>query len=110
MPEMQKTIDHLNQLKAELLVRSHAIGEDIHHKKEPVEKDFAEQVTQRDNDDVLKAIDGETQQTIRLIDNALSRIKAGTYGTCATCGKQIAQARLDALPYVTTCIDCAEKA
>lgn len=108
MSELQTTIDQLNQLKTELTQRIKAIGDDIHHKTEPVEKDFAEQVTQQENDDVLKAIDGEAQQTVRLIDNALARIKAGTYGTCSICGEEIAGARLKALPYVTTCIRCAE--
>ena len=108
MSELQNTIDQLNQLKAELTQRIKAIGDDIHHKQDPVEKDFAEQVTQRENDDVLNAIDGEAQQTVRLIDNALAHIKAGTYGSCSICGEKIAEARLKALPYVTTCIDCAE--
>mgnify|MGYP001813856941 FL=1 len=108
MSSMQATIDHLNKLRGELTRRHEAIDADVHHKKEPVEKDFAEQVTQRENDDVLNAIDGEAQQTLRLIDAALKRIEAGTYGTCSVCGEEIPQARLKALPYVTTCIDCAE--
>ena len=28
---------------------------------------------------------------------------------CSLCGKEIAQARLEALPGVTTCIECAKK-
>jgi RNA polymerase-binding protein DksA len=40
------------------------------------------------------------------IDAALQRIEEGTYGTCANCGTQIPEARLEALPWATTCIDC----
>ena len=98
----------LLKLRNELKSRVDAIDEDIHHKKEPVEKDFAEQVTQLENDDVLFAIDGEAQHTIHLIDAALDRIKKGMYGTCANCGEKIPDNRLAALPYVTTCINCAE--
>ena len=105
---MQATIDHLKQLHSELTRRHEAIDADVHHKKEPVEKDFAEQVTQRENDDVLNAIDGEAQQTLRLIDAALIRIEDGSYGTCSECGEEIPAARLEALPYVTTCVNCAE--
>ena len=108
MSSMQATIDHLNKLRSELTKRHEAIEADVHHKTEPVEKDFAEQVTQRENDDVLNAIDGEAQQTLRLIDAALKRIEAGTYGICSECGEEIPAARLKALPYVTTCINCAE--
>lgn len=108
MSSMQATIDQLNELRSELTRRHEAIEADVRHKKEPVEKDFAEQVTQRENDDVLNAIDGEAQQTLRLIDAALKRIEAGTYGICSECGEEIPAARLKALPYVTTCIKCAE--
>ena len=107
MPYQVNTVQLL-RLRQELKHRVDAIDADIHHKEEPVEKDFAEQVTQRENDEVLFAIDGETQQTIHLIDAALARIKDGVYGTCASCGEKIPDARLAALPYVTTCIDCAE--
>lgn len=108
MSSNQATLEKLQTLRSELKHRIEAIESDVHHKKEPVEKDFAEQVTQRENDDVLTAIDEEAQQTVRLIDAAIVRIKAGTYGTCAVCGNDIAEKRLRALPYVTTCIDCAE--
>jgi DnaK suppressor protein len=40
------------------------------------------------------------------IDGALRRIEAGTYGTCENCGKPIAPARLEAMPWATLCIDC----
>jgi len=108
MTSNQATIENLQALRDELTHRIESIEADIHHKKEPVEKDFAEQVTQRENDDALMAIDEEAQQTVRLIDAALARLKEGNYGICANCGIKIPEARLAALPYVTTCVDCAE--
>ena len=59
----------------------------------------------------LKGVDIETrdaQQTIHLIDEALSRIRDGVYGICSSCGEKIPDKRLAALPYVTKCINCAE--
>lgn len=108
MPPFKVNIDQLQQLKKELTRRIEAIEADVHHKKEPVEKDFAEQVTQRENDEVLLAIDEEAQQTVHLIDAALARIKNGSYGSCSVCGEKIPDKRLEALPYVTTCVSCAE--
>ena len=107
MPFKINTVQLL-RLRKELSDRIDAIEADIHHKKEPVEKDFAEQVTQRENDDVLIAIDDEAQHTVMLIDAALDRIKEGSYGTCSICNEKIAEQRLAALPYVITCITCAE--
>lgn len=108
MSSNQDTLEKLQTLRKELTNRIEAIDQDIHHKKEPVEKDFAEQVTQRENDEVLTAIDEEAQQTVYLIDAALARIEEGNYGICAICGIDIPEKRLSALPYVTTCISCAE--
>ncbi|MCW2841828.1 MAG: DNA-binding protein [Aeromicrobium sp.] len=41
------------------------------------------------------------------IDAAVRRVEDGTYGTCASCGRPIAPARLDARPVAGTCIACA---
>lgn len=40
------------------------------------------------------------------VNAAIERLDAGTYGKCVRCGKDIAARRLEALPYVTLCIDC----
>ena len=40
------------------------------------------------------------------VDMALERIREGTYGACESCNEQIPLARLQALPYATSCIDC----
>ncbi len=40
------------------------------------------------------------------IEHALQRIAAGVYGRCEFCGGKISEARLNALPYTNTCIDC----
>ena len=39
---------------------------------------------------------------------ALSRLEAGTYGTCSRCSEEIPAARLKALPTATLCITCKE--
>src|SRR4051794_2453967 len=40
------------------------------------------------------------------IEKALARINQGTYGQCEFCQAKIPVARLNALPYSTTCVDC----
>jgi len=40
------------------------------------------------------------------IERALARMKQGTYGVCEVCQIRIPVARLNALPYSTTCIEC----
>lgn len=39
---------------------------------------------------------------------ALNRLDNGTYGICESCGRSIASARLEAIPFVRFCVKCAE--
>jgi RNA polymerase-binding transcription factor len=40
------------------------------------------------------------------IDDALARVEDGTYGVCEGCESDIAEARLEALPFTRLCINC----
>ena len=44
------------------------------------------------------------------VDAALARVDEGSYGTCADCGKEIGQARLEFRPESIYCVDCKAKA
>lgn len=52
-----------------------------------------------------------TSQSGRLIyhiDQALKRIRNGTYGKCHECGKPIQKRRLTAVPHARLCIECKQ--
>jgi RNA polymerase-binding transcription factor DksA len=40
---------------------------------------------------------------------ALERVDQGDYGQCVECGENIAPARLNAMPEVTTCVRCQDR-
>ena len=63
----------------------------------------ASQVFEQQRDLALR--DRATQQ-LALVDAALERLDAGTFGTCQRCGQPIADARLEALPWAAHCIGC----
>lgn len=44
------------------------------------------------------------------IEEALERMREGSFGICEDCGTNIPMARLDALPYATRCIKCQREA
>jgi DnaK suppressor protein len=46
--------------------------------------------------------------TLALIETSLERIEEGTYGQCEECGVKIPKTRLNAIPYATLCVRCAE--
>ena len=43
---------------------------------------------------------------VELIDEALDRIEAGTYGVCCGCKQLINEERLEYFPMAALCIDC----
>jgi DnaK suppressor protein len=40
------------------------------------------------------------------LERASARLRAGQYGTCESCGEPIEPARLEVMPYATTCVAC----
>jgi RNA polymerase-binding protein DksA len=50
-------------------------------------------------------LEEHAQAVLKEIDAALRRIEDGTYGKCEVCGRDIDEARLEARPWATLCID-----
>lgn len=98
----------LKNKRDELLLRAERLHRDVHHREEPIEKDFAEQAVELENLEVLLELDRETRLELRNVLEALTRIEDDEYGFCQQCGDAIAEARLNALPYTQTCIRCAD--
>ena len=69
--------------------------------------DIATNTYDRELDSTLEESE---EQHLDHIDAALKRIEEGTYGTCENCGQPIGIERLEAMPWVTLCIDCKRKA
>ena len=71
-------------------------------------KDAEEQSVQDFVQDVELALMEMKSETLAQIDEAIRRLEAGAYGTCANCAREIAEARLKALPFATLCLECQE--
>jgi DnaK suppressor protein len=54
-----------------------------------------------------RALIGQLEETLLAVEQALSKLDSGTYGVCESCGKQIGEDRLEAMPASRYCIDCA---
>jgi DnaK suppressor protein len=100
----------LEQQKQELMARAAKVRADITRSSGPLDKDFAEQVVQMENDAVLAGIGEATAAELAQINRALAQLEAGTYGVCSRCGRAIDARRLQALPYSDRCITCAAAA
>jgi DnaK suppressor protein len=114
------TAEELNQVRTEL--ESDAVG--LHADIEKTAAEMADRLTDSAKDagddeaDVgAKAFEREhdlalAQNAQDLLDQgerALSRIDAGTYGVCESCGEPIGKARLMAFPRATLCVACKQR-
>ncbi|MDP2902593.1 MAG: TraR/DksA family transcriptional regulator [Methylovulum sp.] len=99
----------LCEMLEELGGRLAKITDDVRHTDQPVEKDFAEQATQTENDQVLDYLGNAARAEVAQIKQAITRIDKGEYGLCEACGGPIREERLKALPYASLCIQCAGK-
>jgi RNA polymerase-binding transcription factor DksA len=97
----------LQQMESEYRQRIEAIDRDLSQKSEA---DFAEQATQRENDDVLRSLKLEAEIEHRRVQAALDRAASGHYGECTRCGEAVEPARLEAMPQAENCVRCANAA
>jgi DnaK suppressor protein len=49
------------------------------------------------------------RETLLKIDEALRKLREGTYGICEDCGEEISEPRLKILPFAIFCTDCQER-
>ncbi|HEX9547985.1 MAG TPA: TraR/DksA C4-type zinc finger protein [Acidimicrobiales bacterium] len=57
-----------------------------------------------------EALSKSLLETLAEVEHALLKFTGSTYGTCESCGRPIASARLEAKPEARYCIECASKA
>ncbi|HEX4946740.1 MAG TPA: TraR/DksA family transcriptional regulator [Blastocatellia bacterium] len=108
MEDYEPIRQQLNERHAAIRMRLQKITRDVQHANEPLNADFAEQAVQRENDEVLDALDNSIRAEIKQIETTLQRLEEGTYGVCESCGKRIPLKRLKALPHASRCVACAE--
>jgi RNA polymerase-binding transcription factor DksA len=108
-PSEDLTRARLEAVLTHLTRRTVAVDRDRGHSDEPLVQDFEEQAVVRANDEVLDALSAEGHDQIELVGRALERLDAGEHGKCEDCSGSIGPARMHALPYAVTCIECARK-
>jgi YteA family regulatory protein len=68
--------------------------------------DIGDELFERSKDLALK---DNAEVLLSRIDNALQKIKDGTYEYCSKCGKHIPISRLEANPWASKCVQCQEQ-
>ena len=71
--------------------------------------DMADQASGNNEVHIQLKLKQTDAKILQAIEEALWRIEKGTYGICRDCGEEIAEARLNAIPWTRSCITCKEK-
>lgn len=71
--------------------------------------DIADRAASSYNKEFLFSQSNNERALLQMVDNALARIREGSFGECIHCGKEINSKRLEAVPWTRHCIDCQEK-
>ena len=98
--KLTKAKDELNILK-ESLTRNSSTGAGDTHSSTKTLEDGAD-TAEREQ---LSTLAGRQQKFINNLENALIRIKNGTYGICVDTGKLISKERLRAVPHTMHSIE-----
>ncbi len=102
--DISSTEKILTDQKTELTDRITGIEKDF---KSGRSADSKEQAIEMENEEVLTELLREAKEELGQVTQALQSLKDGRYGICVKCGEEINNARLNAIPYTTKCINCA---
>ncbi|MGK2933051.1 MAG: TraR/DksA family transcriptional regulator [Solirubrobacterales bacterium] len=107
----------LDQIESDLRTQLAGIQGRLTEMKKPPERGSAIGFGKRIGDGTSEAVSRITEVahadnlevTAERIERALEKLDEGTYGTCDSCGEEIAAGRLKVSPASSLCIDCARR-
>ena len=95
-------------LKEEYETRIYKIEDHIHHPQDDLNEHWDDQAVAYSQNDMRKNLLVEAKQSLIYVNNALTRLENGTYTECEVCDEDIAEQRLNAMPYATLCMKHAK--
>lgn len=106
LKEMRVQLDSKKRDVVELLASEYGAFQATNHIKGKDLVDIASNDFDKQILDVSSAIE---VKTLNKINAAITRMKNGRYGMCASCGQVINGNRLIAMPYAVLCVKCKTK-
>ena len=107
----QRLLDERSHLMHDLQVKEQQVAEDggdLDPERGGVGNHMADDANKTFEQETMLTLERSVRRQLDQVEEALARIEAGTYGTCANCGKPINPARLEARPSSLLCIDCQQ--
>ncbi len=73
-------------------------------------EDYVDDAVTHYTREFLLSLSDLDRRQLMLVEEALVRIREGTYGECQMCGENIGVKRLQAVPWARYCVQCQERA
>lgn len=108
MSNLSGQFKHLFEAQREELLRQAGLLNPDYVLEEGSALDEADFATQELERSLRMRLHRRDEGLLNLIDDALSRIRGGTFGLCEDCGDAIELKRLQARPTASLCICCKE--
>ena len=70
--------------------------------------DLADRASKSYTKEFMFSLSNLERQLIILVEEALVRIREGSYGECTHCGQAVGRRRLEAVPWALLCVRCQE--
>jgi RNA polymerase-binding transcription factor len=99
----------LLEKQAELLRLVSKSDQDGREADEEGTQDIADKAANAYTKEFLFHQSHDNRLILQLVDEALDRVREGTYGVCVACGEDVQVKRLEAVPWARHCIECQEK-
>jgi len=98
--------------RKQLFARREALAEDLRLataqliNDEVVYTDSVDQASAETDKSFILQMKNRERDALWQIDEAIRRLDDGSFGECERCGEPISEARIEAFPFTTLCIDC----
>jgi RNA polymerase-binding protein DksA len=115
-PAAGLTPEEMERFESLLMERRRVLLSDLQALEDPdahgvsetsaVSSHLADLGSDREASDISLGMRASESTEVREIDEAVERIREGSFGRCESCEKPIAKERLEAIPYARLCLPC----
>jgi DnaK suppressor protein len=106
LDQFKKKLESRQQELRRLVVRN---VQDGRAADEESAQDIADKAASSYTKEFLFHQSNNDRQLLSLVEEALARIREGTFGECVNCGNEVNPKRLEAVPWTRYCIACQER-
>jgi len=103
---LKKARDTLEEMRAQLL---HSVQQDLNEVRDASKDegmDTYDLASDARDKEINLILGDRDREKVQAIDEVLGRVNDGSYGICESCEGEIAEARLQALPFTRLCVNC----